>query len=73
MGVYNDNKACVKWCHNTTTKGNCHIEHQENTVKEWVEDGSIIVSHIRGKCNPSVILTKEMKNGAIFDAFVTPL
>ncbi len=32
--VYNNNKACVKWCHNMTTKGICHIEHQENAVKE---------------------------------------
>jgi hypothetical protein len=24
--IYNDNEACVKWCHNRTTKGNQHIE-----------------------------------------------
>ncbi len=25
--VDNDNDACVKWCHNLTTKGNLHIKH----------------------------------------------
>ena len=25
--LYNNNDACVKWCHNMTTKGNCHIKN----------------------------------------------
>jgi hypothetical protein len=64
--IYNDNDACVKWCHNLTTKGNRHIEHRENATREWVTDGSLAVSHVSGKCNPSDILIKEMRNGANF-------
>jgi hypothetical protein len=30
--LYNDNDACVKWCHNLTTKGNRHIEQRENVT-----------------------------------------
>ena len=30
--LYNDNDACVKWCHNMTTKGNHHIENRENST-----------------------------------------
>ena len=30
--LYNDNDACVKWCHNLTTKGNHHIELRENVT-----------------------------------------
>ena len=64
--IYNDNEACVKWCHNLTTKGNRHIEHRENATREWVADGSLAVSHVSGKCNPSDIFTKEMRDGANF-------
>jgi hypothetical protein len=32
--LYNDNKACVKWCHNLTTNGYCHIEHRKNATCE---------------------------------------
>jgi hypothetical protein len=64
--LYNDNDACVKWCHNLTTKGNRHIELRENATREWVEDGTITVSHVSGKCNPSDIFTKEMCDGANF-------
>ena len=64
--IYNDNDACVKWCHNLTTKGNRHIEHRENATREWVADGSLAVSHVSGKCNPSDIFTKEMRDGANF-------
>jgi hypothetical protein len=64
--LYNDNEACVKWCHNLTTKGNRHIEHRENATREWVADGSIAVSHVSSKCNPSDIFTKEMRDGANF-------
>jgi hypothetical protein len=64
--VYNNNEVCINWCHNMTTKGNRHIEHQENAVKKWVEDASISVSHISGKCNPFNIFTKEMRDGSNF-------
>jgi hypothetical protein len=64
--LYNDNEACVKWCHNLTTKGNRHIEHRENATREWVADGSIAVSHVSTKCNISDIFIKEMRDGANF-------
>ena len=64
--IYNNNDACVKWCHNLTTKGNRHIEHRENVTREWVADGSLAISHVSGKCNPSDIFTKEMRDGANF-------
>jgi hypothetical protein len=49
-----------------TTKGNQNIEHQDNAVQEWVGEGSISVTHISGKCNPSNIFTKEMRDGSNF-------
>ncbi len=61
--LYNDNDACVKWCHNLTSKSNRHIEHRENSTSEWVDDGALAVSHVSGKCNPSDIFTKKMRNG----------
>jgi hypothetical protein len=64
--IYNDNDACVKWCHDLTTKGNCHIKHCKNATPKWVENGSITVTHVSGKCNPSDLFTKEMHNGANF-------
>jgi hypothetical protein len=64
--LYNDNDACMQWCHNLTTKRNPHIEHRKNATREWVQDGSITVTHISGKCNPSDIFTKEMRDGANF-------
>ncbi len=65
--IYNDNEACIKWCHNMTSKGNRHIELQENVTREWVDKGTITVSHVSGKSNPADIYTKEMRDGANFD------
>jgi hypothetical protein len=65
--LYNDNDACVKWCHNMmTTKGNCHIENRENSTRKWVADGTITVSHTSGKYNVADIFTKEMRDSANF-------
>ncbi len=61
---YNVNDACVKWCHNMTTKGNHHIEYWENSTRECVANGTIAVSHVNGKCNVSDIFTKEMRDAA---------
>ncbi len=73
--LYNYNNACVKWCHNMTTKGNCHIENWENSVREWVAGGTLTVSHVCGKINIANIFTKEMKDAANFhclcDAFMS--
>jgi hypothetical protein len=70
--VYNNNKDCVKWCHNMTTKGICHIEHQENAVKEWVKDGSIMSRTLVANAIHLTSLQKKCKTVTIFDAFVTP-
>jgi hypothetical protein len=64
--LHNNNDACVKWCHNMTTKGNRHIKNHENSTHEWVADGTIIVTHVSSKCNISDIFTKEMRDGANF-------
>jgi hypothetical protein len=64
--LYNDNDACVKWCHNMTTKGNSHIKNWENSVHEWVAYGTLTVSHVNGKTNIADIFTKEMRNSANF-------
>ena len=64
--VFEDNNTCIKWCHNLTSKGNCHIRLKENITREWIADGAITVSHVNGKCNPADIFTKEMQDGANF-------
>jgi hypothetical protein len=64
--IYNNNEACVKWCHNITSKGNRHIELQEKVTHEWVNEGAIIIFHVSGKSNPANIFTKEMRDGADF-------
>jgi hypothetical protein len=64
--LYNNNDLCVKWCHNMTLKGKCHIKLKENVTCKWVEDSTITVDHISGKCNLSDIFTKEMHDGANF-------
>ncbi len=70
--LYNDNDACVKWCHNMTTKGNRHIKNKENSIRQWVADGTISVSHVSGKCNVSNIFTKEMRDSANFRRLYNP-
>ena len=42
------------------------MEQQENYVPELVQDGTVRVAHVAGKCNPSDIFTKKMKDGAHF-------
>jgi hypothetical protein len=64
--LYNSNKACVKLCHNMTTKGNQHIENCENATREWVVVGTILVTHISGECIVSNIFTKEMQDSTNF-------
>jgi hypothetical protein len=64
--LYNDNDACVKWLHNMTSKAAHHIELHENSIREWVQDKTLIVVHVAGKVNPTDIFTKEMKDGAHF-------
>ncbi len=47
--LYNNNNACVKWCHNPTTKGNRHIENCKNSTRKWVAGRTITVNHVAGK------------------------
>jgi hypothetical protein len=72
--LYNYNDACIKWCHNMTTKGNHHIKNCKNSTWEWVPEGTISVTHVSGKCNVSDIFTKEMRDSTNFcrlrDAFM---
>ena len=42
------------------------MEQRENYVRELVQDGTVRVKHVAGKCNPSDIFTKEMRDGAHF-------
>jgi hypothetical protein len=58
--------ACIKWCHNMTTKGNQHIKNRKNSVRKWVADGTLTVLQVRGKTNIADIYTKEMRNSANF-------
>jgi hypothetical protein len=62
--LFNDNKACVRWSHNMTSKAARHIELCKNSVREWVQDKTILVKHVDGKTNPANIFTKEMRDGA---------
>ena len=61
-----NNDACFKWCHNMATKGNQHIEMQENSVRKWVADGTLTVLHVSSKTNIAGIFTKEMRDSAKF-------
>jgi len=64
--LYNDNRACVDWSKNTTTKGLRHIQMRENQVRENVENGFIRVEHIDGKLNLADLFTKEHKDVSHF-------
>jgi hypothetical protein len=63
--LFNNSNTCVQSCHDMMTKGNCHIKNWENLVCKWVEDGTLTVTHVGGKCNPANIFTKE-QDGANF-------
>ncbi len=75
--LYNHNDACVKWSYNMTSKTACHIQLQENSVREWVQNKLIKVVHVAGKTNPADIFTKEMRDGTHFhqlqDSFMSRL
>jgi hypothetical protein len=64
--LYNNNVACMKWSHNTTSKAACHIKLCKNSICEWVQDKTLNVVHVAGKINPADIFTKEMNNGTHF-------
>ena len=60
-----------------TLKAVRHIELRENSVREWVQDKSIKVSHVAGIDNVSDIFTKEMRDVSHFcrlrDSFMSRL
>jgi len=62
--VYNNNEPAVKWAGNLTMKQIRHMDMRDNYVREWVQDNSLDVRHVAGKCNVSDICTMEMKDGA---------
>ena len=64
--VYNNNDPCVWWAHNMTTKQIWHVEMCKNLVREWVQDLSLPVLHVKGEINPVDIFTKNMCDGAYF-------
>jgi len=60
--IFNDNKACVQWSKNATTKGLRHIQMRENRVLENVMSKFVSIQHIDGKLNLADIFTKEMQD-----------
>jgi len=74
--IYNDNKACVEWSKNTTTKGLHHIQIKENPIREIIQSKFISIAHVDGKINLADIFTKEMKDVTHFvalrDLFMQP-
>ena len=69
LDLYNNDGSCVHSVHTMTSKAICHMELRENSVREWVVDKLLAIKHVAGKCNPSNIFTKEMKDvGLIADA-----
>lgn len=74
--IYNDNKECVQWSKNTTTKGLRHIQMRENRIRENIMSKFVIIQHVDGKTNLADIFTKEMKDTTHFvalrDSFMQP-
>ncbi len=64
--LYNGDGACVKCCHNMTTKGNQHIKNRKNAVREWVTNGTLTILHVNRKTNIVDIFTKKMHKCANF-------
>mgnify|MGYP007095113615 CR=1 FL=1 len=64
--VYNDNRACVDWAATATTKGIKHLNLRENRVREAHATAQVMVKHIPGALNSSDLLTKELKDAALY-------
>ena len=64
--IYNDNMACVHWCHNKSNRSMRHIQIRENLVRETIQNDTVSVTHVRGKINPADLLTKEQKDTTHF-------
>eukprot|EP00957_Ditylum_brightwellii_P167473 12749021-Ditylum_brightwellii.AAC.1 len=57
--IYNNNQACVKWTYSMTTKGLCHIQMQENAIRECIQTGFATIKHVGGNVNLANIFMKE--------------
>jgi hypothetical protein len=66
--IYNDNQACVNWSKACTNKGLCHIQMQENRVRENLLSHFVSIHHIDGKHNLTDTFTKEIKDTGHFVA-----
>eukprot|EP00957_Ditylum_brightwellii_P133265 10161963-Ditylum_brightwellii.AAC.1 len=64
--IFNGNQVCVNWAKNMTSKGLCHIQMQENAIKEAVQTGFASIEHVNEKINLSNIFTEEDKDRAHF-------
>jgi hypothetical protein len=64
--IFNDNKACVNWSAQCTTKGLCHIQMRESRIGENVTRKFVQITHIDGKLNIADIFTKEMRDTSHF-------
>jgi hypothetical protein len=64
--ISNDNKACVNWSKNCTSKGLRHIQMKENQARENVSTGFVKICHVEGKTNLADLFTKEMKDTSHF-------
>jgi hypothetical protein len=60
--IYNDNRACVLWSKQATSKGLRHIQMRENRVRENVNSKFVNILHVDGKHNIADIFTKEMRD-----------
>jgi hypothetical protein len=74
--IYNDNKACVQWSKNTTSKGLHHIQMRENCIWENIASSFITIQYVDGRVSLADLFTKEMKDIAHFvelrDLFMQP-
>ena len=64
--VFNDNTACVQWCHNKTNRNIRHVQIRENATREAVQNKQVNIQHISGKLNPADIFTNEQKDASHF-------
>jgi hypothetical protein len=71
--IYNDNKACVNWSAQCTTKGLRHIRMKENRIRENVAANFVEIVHSDGKLNIADIFTREMRDTTHFVALRSSL
>ena len=65
---YNNNHACLDWSKSLTKKGMKKISLRENHIRECIHLKEIEILHIAGKLNVSDVFTKQLRDGAHFQA-----